>query len=68
MTNLMYSSRALFSPAFFQVLFRFFQLVLETRRQFETGLILNLYYRAIATGVEVVTENCLPAVHLAPLR
>jgi len=29
-TNLMYSSRSLFSPVFFKVLFRTFQLVLET--------------------------------------
>jgi len=42
------------------VLFRSFQLVLETRRQFETGLIV------IVTGVEVVIGNCL-LVYLAPL-
>jgi len=32
----MFSSRPLFFPVFFQVLFRSFQLVLETRRLFET--------------------------------
>jgi len=36
----MYSSRALFFPIFFYVLFRLFQLVLETRCQFQIGRIL----------------------------